>query len=191
MIATEPQRAGLAGRWARSPRWQRIGVLVLAAVVLFGMGTSAGRTRTVTKTVTRDVVPASTQNRLAQADAQLSAAHDRIGQLEGQAAAVAQQKAQLDQQAQALAAQKAQLDQRQAATNASTFGDGLYQVGKDIQAGQYHTTGTVGSNCYWAKLRSSNTSDIADNNLSPGPQTVVIDSPYFTSRGCAAWTKVG
>ena len=69
-------------------------------------------------------------------------------------------------------------------------GDGLFQVGADIQRGRYHTNG-ASRNCYWAKLKSSNTSDIIDNNNSTGPQTVVIDSPYFTSDGCDEWVKVG
>jgi hypothetical protein len=76
-----------------------------------------------------------------------------------------------------------------ATLSAGSFGDGLYAVGADVQAGQYRTRG--GAACYWAKLTSSDTNNVLVNNLTAGPQTVAIDSPYFVSDGCGTWTKVG
>ena len=72
---------------------------------------------------------------------------------------------------------------------ATAFGDGLYEVGADIQAGQYRADG--GPDCYWAKLTTSDTNNVLVNNLGAGPQTVTIDSPYFVTDGCGTWTKVG
>ena len=77
----------------------------------------------------------------------------------------------------------------QTPVGAESFGDGLYQVGADIQPGQYRAEG--GSACYWAKLTSSDVNSVVVNNLSDGPQTVAIDSAYFVSDGCGTWTKVG
>jgi hypothetical protein len=106
---------------------------------------------------------------------------DQKSQLAAQKATLDQQKAALDQRSQQLDAQAAQLQARLAAATASSFSDGLFQVGTDIKAGKYHTAGAAG--CYWAKLRTSANND--------GPQTIVIDSAYFQSNGCGPWTKVG
>jgi TolA-binding protein len=193
--------------------------IVLGAFILMGIGAAMGKTKTVTKVDTSGANTArlqlaATEGKLAAAQGNVNALQQQITsqqatikQLQDNAGAVAAQKAQLDQlqakntqqadqqkaqlqqQLDGVTAQKQQLDQRQAAANASTFSDGLYQVGKDIQAGQYHSDG--GSTCYWAKLRSSDTSDIANNNMSSGPQTITINSAYFTSNGCGTWTKVG
>jgi hypothetical protein len=66
--------------------------------------------------------------------------------------------------------------------------DGTYLVGTDIQPGMYRTPG--GSACYWARLRSLDTSDIIDNNNSTGPQVIEIlptDRAFKTSN-CQTWT---
>lgn len=55
---------------------------------------------------------------------------------------------------------------------------GVYIVGSDIPAGgAWHTTGSPDStNCYYARLSSTDTSDIIDNNDFTGPETVDITS---------------
>ena len=72
---------------------------------------------------------------------------------------------------------------------AQSVGDGIYRVGRGVKAGLYHTTGMP--NCYWAKLSSSNPSDIVDNGVSGGPQTITIDSLYFITKGCGTSSKMG
>lgn len=143
------------------------------------------------------------QTRLDTADATVKSQAAELAPLKAQKAQVDQEAAQLAQQKQAqdakdvqqaqqsqqLASQSQALASQQAAADASSFSDGVFQVGRDIQRGQYHTTGAP--ECYWAKLNSSVTSDIGDNNLGSGPQTVVIDTPYFKSDGCGTWTKIG
>lgn len=52
------------------------------------------------------------------------------------------------------------------------YGEGTYVVGSDIQPGMYKTSG--GGNCYWARLSSLDTSDIIDNSISSGPQTIQV-----------------
>ncbi|MFI1195524.1 hypothetical protein ACH4T9_20015 [Micromonospora sp. NPDC020750] len=69
------------------------------------------------------------------------------------------------------------------------LGDGIYDVGTDIQAGAY--TATAGARpCYWARLRSFGRADsiIDEDNLDPGEtQTVVVqatDRGFKASNGC-------
>jgi hypothetical protein len=69
-------------------------------------------------------------------------------------------------------------------------GDGTYVVGVDIDPGTWRTGGQ--HSCYWARLRTLNTSDIINNNLSDGPQVVEIaaSDKAFLTKGCGAWTLV-
>ena len=41
-----------------------------------------------------------------------------------------------------------------------------------------------------AKLRTADPSNSIDNRLQAGPQTVTIDSPYFSTDGCGTWSRV-
>jgi hypothetical protein len=70
---------------------------------------------------------------------------------------------------------------------ATTFsGNGTYQVGVDIAPGTYRSAGSAEGTtptCYWARLKSLSTSDIINNNISPGPQVVEIrptDAAFLT-----------
>ena len=71
------------------------------------------------------------------------------------------------------------------------FGDGTFQVGVDIAPGTYRAAG--GGSCYWARLRSLNTSDIINNNASPGPQVVGIQpsDAAFLTHDCGTWQRQG
>lgn len=76
----------------------------------------------------------------------------------------------------------------------TTFGDGTYRVGSDIEPGTYRAPGTEQS-CYWARLKDlSGTLDaIVASDLAQGPATVSIstsDVAFKTAR-CGTWTKVG
>jgi hypothetical protein len=74
----------------------------------------------------------------------------------------------------------------------ATFGDGTYQVGKDIQPGTYRTR-TRSTNCYYARLRgfSGSTDDIIANNDTDAPAVVTIKptDKGFSSQNCGTWTK--
>lgn len=70
----------------------------------------------------------------------------------------------------------------------TTFSDGTWEVGTDIAPGKYKTPGT--STCYWARLRTTDNSDIIDNNLGAGPQVVTVKAgEFFQSQRCGTWTK--
>jgi hypothetical protein len=69
-----------------------------------------------------------------------------------------------------------------------SFGDGLWEVGVDVEAGKYKTSGS--DSCYYAILASTDSSDILDNNAGAGPRTVTIrDGQYFESQRCGTWTR--
>jgi hypothetical protein len=95
----------------------------------------------------------------------------------------------LDQRQVELDARQADLDERQATIEANSFGNGLFEVGVDIQPGTYHTEAPAG--CYWAKLGPDG--DIIDNDFraSRGSLTVTIgrDAPFFESTDCGTWTR--
>lgn len=69
--------------------------------------------------------------------------------------------------------------------------NGTFAVGSDIAPGTYRTPGKYG--CYWARLRSFDTYDVIDNNVSDGPQVVQIlpSDKAFTTQSCGDWHKVG
>jgi len=73
--------------------------------------------------------------------------------------------------------------------------DGVYVVGVDIQPGTYHTTGASGSGagqCYVARLSSTNTNDIIDNNITSGPSTISTgQAKAIDVSGCKPWTRIG
>jgi hypothetical protein len=61
-----------------------------------------------------------------------------------------------------------------------------------MQAGTWHTSGsTDGSQCYYATLNSTDTSNIADNNIFTGPETVQVSSAAFETDGSCVWHKTG
>jgi hypothetical protein len=76
--------------------------------------------------------------------------------------------------------------------SATSFGDGTYIVGTDIQAGTYRTNG--GKGCYFSRLKGfgQTLDDIIANDNTDSTAIVTI-SPTdrgFTSRRCGTWTKI-
>jgi hypothetical protein len=82
----------------------------------------------------------------------------------------------------------------QAAAPVAAFalhGHGTFEVGVDIKAGTY-ISAAPGSNCWWARLRSSDSVDgIIANNNSSGKSMVIIKASdkFFETNGCSDWTK--
>lgn len=71
---------------------------------------------------------------------------------------------------------------------ADTYGEGVYEVGVDIQPGKYKTDG--GSSCYWSRLAKDG-EDILDNHLGDGPNTVLVkESDGFLELARCTWKKV-
>ena len=135
----------------------------------------------------------SAQEALEIAEGEIDAATQRAetaeGELVSREAELSSLEADLIAREQELEQREGQVQAAEQAVERNSFGDGLYKVGEDIQPGTYRTDGA--NNCYWAKLGSSNTSDFIDNHFGNGPQTLVIDSPWFESSGCGTWVLSG
>ena len=73
------------------------------------------------------------------------------------------------------------------------FGDGVYQVGTDIQPGTYRTR-EGSSGCYYARLGgfSGELNDILANANTDAPAIVTIKptDAGFETRGCGTWTML-
>lgn len=72
----------------------------------------------------------------------------------------------------------------------NTIGDGVWQVGKDIDAGTYRATREVGSRCYWS-ISNPVTDDILQNDLPGGgfPEVTVSDGQQLKIANCSTFTK--
>lgn len=77
---------------------------------------------------------------------------------------------------------------------ATSFGNGQYQVGVDIAAGQYKSSGpTDGSMCYVEVARDDlgSIDSIVNNDIVQGPKTVTVKKgQYVKNSGCETFTKV-
>lgn len=71
----------------------------------------------------------------------------------------------------------------------SNMGDGIWQAETDYIPGTYRAPG--GEGCYWATLNSADPYDIASNENGTGPQIATINSPYFQTKGCGTWERIG
>ena len=73
----------------------------------------------------------------------------------------------------------------------NSFGDGVWEVGIDIQTGRYKAKDIAGgpTGCYWAKLKENEA--VIDNDNVSGPTSVTIKKNVFKfkSQGCGTWIK--
>jgi hypothetical protein len=64
-------------------------------------------------------------------------------------------------------------------------GNGVYEVGRDIAAGSY---GTSGNDCYWAITSDPNGANILNNYIGSGPTLATLSAgTYFTTNRCGTW----
>lgn len=77
-------------------------------------------------------------------------------------------------------------------TSKTSFGDGMYIVGTDIQPGTYKNSGQV--NCYYARLSGfgGTTDEIIANDNTDASTIVTISASDkgFEASSCGTWTKV-
>ena len=79
------------------------------------------------------------------------------------------------------------------ASDASSFGNGTWIVGEDIEPGTYRTAGRDG--CYWERLSgfSGESSDRITNGFpdaDPAIVTIAVSDAGFLSEDCARWELV-
>lgn len=72
----------------------------------------------------------------------------------------------------------------------NSISDGVWQVGKDIDAGTYRATSEVGSHCYWS-VTVSGSDDIVQNDIPGGgyPQVSVSDGQQLKLQNCGTFDK--
>jgi hypothetical protein len=205
-MATTPvqprQNSVLPTKQQRS-RWVKITLFSFFALVLLLVGIgigAAGNTKTslinsqkaqisrLQAAVATDQSRLSTE-RLQVSDAQAQAKNAvsiALTQVRGQ---YKSKFAALQAQEQKAAALQARLNRQLGVVAKSTISeDGVYVIGKDIPSGVYHTSG--GSQCYYATLGSTDTSNILDNNNFNGPETVDVSGAYaFDISGGCTWHR--
>lgn len=76
----------------------------------------------------------------------------------------------------------------------TTFGNGTYEVGTEVEAGKYRSPGvqdSIAPLCYWDLTDSSGS--IKDQGVTPeGPSRATLTKGLlFKSSGCQDWTKTG
>lgn len=81
---------------------------------------------------------------------------------------------------------------------ATTMTNGVYQVGIDVQAGQYKTAGppadAIVPNCYWSRNKddSGEFDSVISNGNVQGPGSVTVnDGEFVELSGDCTWTRVG
>jgi hypothetical protein len=75
----------------------------------------------------------------------------------------------------------------------TSFGDGTWQIGVDVEPGTYTTAGAVDPTCHHALRRTRTGGDVVDATDGPGPATVVLTEAdgWFETSGCATWNRAG
>lgn len=179
------------GRHLGLPVW----ALALIVVVSIGLGGAGG-----SSSAKEDP---EAQKSLVSAQASAREANDRATKAEADAANAetvarsklegefAQRKAEQDQVDARLKERETAVSAAEVAKKANVIeGDGVYQVGVDIQPGTWKTSGS-GQSCYWQT--TSKGGDILDNDNVSGPTIVVIPASAFSFKTarCGTWTKTG
>jgi hypothetical protein len=75
----------------------------------------------------------------------------------------------------------------------TSFGDGTWQIGVDVEPGTYATAGAVDPTCHHALRRTRTGGDSIGAADGPGPATVVLREAdgWFETSGCATWKRAG
>jgi hypothetical protein len=174
--------SGTRGLIRRHPFAVLISAVVLALIVGAGIGAVGNQTRVDDL---EDQVANLKQN-LADERAESEEAKRQAGEA---VSAAARERSQLETREADVAQRETEVGAAEQTLEQNTIPDGVWESGRDFEPGLYRAQG--GAGCYWAELRSADTFDIATNGLGGGTQTVEIDSPFFETRDCGEWTKIG
>lgn len=215
--ATRPVPPAGTSSAAGKPAWYRRRWVQLVAVGVIGLGVGGAGGSGSADTANKDkdaalqqVADMREQRDAARSDAesarqnaekaQTDAANASATALKQVQAELASRKAQLDARAAQIASAQKALDAREAKVSgmeasyaANTIpGDGVLQVGSDIKPGTYKASASDSGNCYWARLASSDTSDIIDNGNTSGPVTITVRSSDWglDLSGCNEFHRV-
>jgi hypothetical protein len=201
--------AGQPSRPSAKPAWYRRGWVIGVAAFLVGVTLGAASAGSADPTTTEEYQALSqdlddTRGQLASARDELASIQDElkdvVGDLPAREDAVKDAEAAVEKRESAVADAEAKvrvagravarrekavgLVETEIANN--TVSDGIYEVGTDIKAGTYKTSGAPG--CYYAVLSSPDTWDIVTNNNIDGPGILTVsDGQFLEISGCADW----
>lgn len=199
-LTETPTNIGL--RWYKSRWLLAVTALILGLFIVIGVEAAAISEANARATAAQNELTTA-QSDLSAARSEAKAATDVLSAAQSEAktakdalsaaqAGLAARKTTLDAAAAAVAAREVKVGAAEKAAQANTFaGDGTYLVGTDVQAGTYKADASPG--CYWARLKSLDTSDIIDNQNPDGPvvlQILSTDKAVEVAR-CAEFHKVG
>ena len=179
-------------------RWFLLTITALVALFV-GVGIGSG------SDVTTSPEYQEQAETLEQTETDLSAAEERIDELEADLEEIA---GDLPAREQAVDEAEAALEKREAdvkkaekavarrekavsATenrieNNTVPGNGIFEVGVDIQPGTYKSGGSGG--CYYSVNGDANGNNIISNNLTDGPTSVSVSAgQWFETQDCADW----
>jgi hypothetical protein len=111
----------------------------------------------------------------------------REAELESREGDLTTREKELDQREQDLEARELQ---EPSVTGDATIGNGVFEVGEDVQPGQYATEGSDDPDlpCTYKVSEDEDGDEIIISEVSDGPGTVTLeDGQYFTSEYCQTW----
>ncbi|MGH3456773.1 DUF2510 domain-containing protein [Aeromicrobium sp.] len=119
---------------------------------------------------------------------ELNQREDDLEQREG---ALRSKESELNQREQDVEAREKDLEEAEASTGADTIGNGVYQVGADVQPGQYVTGGPEDpddSPCSFRVSTDEAGEDVITSEESEGQAEVLLEEgQYFMSESCLIW----
>lgn len=198
----QPKSENMGLRWYKSRWLLAVTALILGLFIVIGVEAATISEANDRATAAQNELTTA-QSDLSAARSEAKAATDVLSAAQSDAktakdalsaaqAGLAARKTTLDAAAAAVAAREAKVGAAEKAAQANTFaGDGTYLVGTDVQPGTYKADASPG--CYWARLKSLDTSDIIDNQNPDGPvvlQILSTDKAVEVAR-CAEFHKVG
>jgi hypothetical protein len=113
----------------------------------------------------------------------------REAELESREGDLTTREKELDQREQDLEARELQ---EPSGTGDATIGNGVFEVGEDVQPGLYSTEGSDDPDlpCTYRVSEDEDGDEIIISEVSDGPGTVTLeDGQYFTSEYCQTWER--
>jgi hypothetical protein len=208
----ETKQEGSGNPWNRLPRWAKWTLGIVGAILLVGVGAAIGasnegdlksevsdlearlvsahdeRNKAVKKAERIEGLRAKIigkANRkadsiLSGAKAESEEAEGELGNLHSEIASAEEQLSRIEESLNGAREEKAK----------STIpGNGTFQAEVDYLPGTYESSG--GAGCYWATLNSADPFDIESNENASGQTIASIHSPYFQTKGCGTWKRIG
>lgn len=209
-METEQESSG--NPWNRLPRWARWALGIVGAILLIGIGAAIGSSNEGHLKDERD----EAQQEIAEAEDQRDRAVALFDSIRGrQETIVAKAKHQathivnsarsesnelsskLEGLRSTISSREDELSKvesslegaREEKAKSTIPGNGTFQAEVDYLPGTYESSG--GATCYWATLNSADPFDIESNENASGQTIASIHSPYFQTKGCGTWKRIG